>query len=61
MDFLLNTLLYAPLQRLYKFVLKKLLGRFLKRGDLDLDQFDVQLSDGVLELRDVELNTEVFI
>lgn len=44
-------------KRVVKFVFKRSLGRLLK-GDVDLDQMDVQLSTGKLELRDVLLNIE---
>ena len=49
---------YSPFKRLYKFVLKRVLGNFLKT-ELDLEQLDVQLGAGVLELRDLELNVHV--
>eukprot|EP00397_Hematodinium_sp_SG-2012_P000420 GEMP01000420.1.p1 GENE.GEMP01000420.1~~GEMP01000420.1.p1 ORF type:complete len:2033 (+),score=509.14 GEMP01000420.1:482-6580(+) len=46
-----------PLKRFYKYVVKRLIGNFLKK-DLDIEQFDVsvQLTKGVLELRDLELD-----
>jgi hypothetical protein len=46
------------LKRLLKFVIKKSVGRFLKGCDLDLQQLDVQLGTGTLELRDVLLNCD---
>ena len=56
MNHLLDVL-YAPVKRFYKFVLKKVIGGFLKH-ELDLDQLEVGLSSGVLELRDLELNVD---
>lgn len=47
------------LKRLYKFVLKRLIGRFLAEDEIDLDQLDVHLRSGRLELCDLRLNTEV--
>jgi hypothetical protein len=48
----------SPLKRFYKFLLKRILGSFLQY-DLDLDQLDVQLAKGELELRDLELNVQM--
>ena len=45
------------LKRVLKFALKRNLGRFL-RTELDLEQLDVQLGTGTLELRSVLLNCE---
>ncbi|GBG84037.1 hypothetical protein CBR_g37914 [Chara braunii] len=45
------------LKRVYKFVLKRLLGRLLK-NELDLKQLEVQLGAGTLELRDLTLDTD---
>ena len=50
--------MFSPLQRFYRFVFKKLLGRFL-RDDLQLQQLDVQLGSGCIELKDLELNCDV--
>ncbi|KAL8006698.1 putative vacuolar protein sorting-associated protein [Plasmopara halstedii] len=47
------------LKRLYKFVLKRMIGRFLAADELDLDQLDVHLRSGRLELCDLLLNAEV--
>ncbi len=44
-------------KRVIKFAFKRSLGRLLK-GDVDLEQMDVQLSTGRLELRDVLLNVD---
>lgn len=43
------------LKRVLKFVLKRNLGRFLQT-DLDLEQLDVQLGTGTLELKSVLLD-----
>uniref|UniRef100_A0AAV1UYY7 Autophagy-related protein 2 n=1 Tax=Peronospora matthiolae TaxID=2874970 RepID=A0AAV1UYY7_9STRA len=47
------------LKRLYKFVLKRMIGRFLAADELDLDQLDVHLRSGRLELCDLLLNADV--
>ncbi|KAJ6403537.1 hypothetical protein OIU84_015448 [Salix udensis] len=44
-------------KRLCKFVLKKKLGQFIL-GDIDLDQLDVQLSEGTIQLSDLALNVD---
>ncbi|KAF1776485.1 Vacuolar protein sorting-associated protein 13, N-terminal domain [Phytophthora cactorum] len=46
-------------QAAYKFVLKRMIGRFLAADELDLDQLDVHLRSGRLELCDLLLNAEV--
>lgn len=45
-------------KRLLKFLLKRALGQFLAE-DIDLD-LDVQLSQGLLRLKELKLNVEVF-
>jgi hypothetical protein len=45
-------------KRLYKFLLRKALGQFLAK-DLDMENFDFELLNGSLELRDLELNLDV--
>ncbi|DAZ97573.1 TPA: hypothetical protein N0F65_005545 [Lagenidium giganteum] len=47
------------LKRLYKFVLKRLIGRFLADDEIDLDQLDVHLGAGRIELCDLLLNADV--
>lgn len=47
------------LKRLYKFVLKRMIGRFLAADELDLDQLDVHLRAGRMELCDLLLNADV--
>ena len=44
-------------KRLYRFVLKPVLGKLLC-SDLDLDQLDVEFLNGTVELRELRLNTE---
>jgi autophagy-related protein 2 len=44
-------------KRLCKFVLKKKLGQFIL-GDIDLDQLDVQISEGTIQLSDLALNVD---
>lgn len=45
-------------KRLYKFLLRKAIGQFLAT-DLDVDNFDIELLNGSVELRDLELNLDV--
>jgi autophagy-related protein 2 len=45
------------LKRVCKFFLKKKLGQFIL-GDIDLDQLDVQLSQGTIQLTDLALNLD---
>ncbi|KAJ4716330.1 autophagy-related protein 2-like [Melia azedarach] len=45
------------LKRVCKFFLKKKLGQFIL-GDIDLDQLDVQLTDGSIQLSDLALNVD---
>lgn len=45
-------------KRLYKFLLRKAIGQFLAK-ELDLDNFDIELYNGSVELRDLDLNLEV--
>ncbi|CAL5213177.1 unnamed protein product [Lathyrus oleraceus] len=45
------------LKRVCKFFLKKKLGQFIL-GEIDLDQLDVQLSQGTIQLTDLALNLD---
>ncbi|RIB23489.1 hypothetical protein C2G38_843653 [Gigaspora rosea] len=45
-------------KRLLKFLLKKALGQFLAE-ELDLDNLDVQLGNGLIHLKELQLNVEV--
>ncbi|CAO3665912.1 unnamed protein product [Umbelopsis ramanniana] len=45
-------------KRLYKFLLRKSIGQFLAQ-ELDFENFDVELVNGCIELRDLDLNLEV--
>lgn len=45
------------MKRLFKFVLKKKLGQFIL-GEIDLDQLDVQLRAGTIQLFDLALNVD---
>lgn len=45
----------APLKRFYKYLLKRVIGSFLKR-DIDLDQLEVQLWSGQVQLKGLELD-----
>ncbi|GMJ12773.1 PEROXISOME UNUSUAL POSITIONING 1, AUTOPHAGY 2 [Hibiscus trionum] len=44
-------------KRVFKFLLKKKLGQFIL-GDIDLDQLDVQLTEGSIQLSDLALNVD---
>lgn len=44
------------MKRVYKFLLKRLLGKLLV-NEIDLEQLEVQLGAGTLELRDLLLDT----
>ncbi|KAI8389478.1 hypothetical protein BD560DRAFT_486118 [Blakeslea trispora] len=44
-------------KRLYKFVLRRLIGQFLE-NELDLENFDIGLASGNMELRDLSVNKE---
>jgi autophagy-related protein 2 len=44
-------------KRVCKFFMKRLLGRIL-RSELDLEQLDVQLGSGTIQLKDLALNTD---
>lgn len=44
-------------KKVCKFVLKKKLGHFIL-GDIDLDQLDVQLTEGTIQLSDLALNVD---
>jgi hypothetical protein len=45
-------------KRLYKFLLRRAIGQFLQT-ELDLDNFDIELVNGSVELRDLDLNLQV--
>ncbi|KAF5727248.1 hypothetical protein HS088_TW22G00937 [Tripterygium wilfordii] len=45
------------LRRVCKFLLKKKLGKFIQ-GDVDLDQLEVQLIEGTIQLNDLALNVD---
>ncbi|XP_061367133.1 autophagy-related protein 2 [Gastrolobium bilobum] len=45
------------MRRVCKFFLKKKLGQFIL-GDIDLDQLDVQLTQGTIQLNDLALNLD---
>lgn len=44
-------------KRICKFFLKKKLGQLIL-GDIDLDQLDIQLTDGSIHLSDLALNVD---
>lgn len=45
------------IKRVCKFLLKKKLGKFIL-GEVDLNQLDVQLSAGTIQLSDLALNVD---
>ena len=47
-------------KRLTKFLLKRLLGKYIV-CDLDLDQLDVELRNGSIHLKDIDLAIDVCI
>jgi hypothetical protein len=47
-------------KRLTKFLLKRLLGKYIV-CDLDLDQLDVELRSGLIHLKDIDLGIDVRI
>ena len=57
MGFLDGLRLDTLLKRVCKSLLKKRLGDLIL-GDLDLDQFDIQVGRGTLQLNDLALNAE---
>ena len=46
-------------KRLAKFLLKRLLGKYIV-CDLDLDQLDVEVRSGIIHLKDIDLDVEVW-
>lgn len=47
-------------KRLLKFLLKRALGQFLAE-ELDLDNLEIQLGEGFVHLKELQLNVEVFL
>ena len=45
-----------PVKRFYKFMLKRLIGHLLE-DELNLQQLDVQIGSGTVELRDLKLSS----
>jgi hypothetical protein len=45
-------------KRLYKFLLRRAIGQFLQ-NELDLENFDIGIMNGSVELRDLDLNLQV--
>ncbi|XVF01245.1 hypothetical protein REPUB_Repub04eG0071400 [Reevesia pubescens] len=44
-------------KRVFKFLLKKKIGQFIL-GDIDLEQLDIQLTEGTVQLSDLALNVD---
>jgi autophagy-related protein 2 len=55
--FMLTQLTDPALRRLYKFVVKRLIGQYLV-DELDMDQLNVSMRSGTIELNDLDLNPE---
>lgn len=55
----LSALTTLPLKRFYKYILKRLIGGFL-RHDIDLEQLEVQLFKGIVQLKSLELDVTQF-
>ena len=47
------------LRRFLQFVLRRALGKYLRAGDLDLDQVEVKLDAGYLEIKSVLIDCDV--
>ena len=58
MDYILNRLTDIGLRRLYKFVLKRTIGKYLE-DELLIDQLNVISRDGIVKLRDIRFNANV--
>lgn len=58
MDFILNRLTDMGLRRLYKFVLKRTIGKYLE-DDLLIEQLEVISRDGVVKLKDIRFSADV--
>ncbi|KAJ1404574.1 hypothetical protein B484DRAFT_404722 [Ochromonadaceae sp. CCMP2298] len=58
MDFVLNRLTDLGLRRVYKFLLKRTIGKYLE-DELLIDQLEVVSRDGVVKLRDIRLKVDV--
>jgi autophagy-related protein 2 len=56
----INLALPSSIQgRFVSFVLKKLLGNFVKPGQLDIHQIDSQVGSGFVQVNDLELESSV--
>lgn len=58
MDFILNSLTDNLLRRLYKFVLKRTIGKYLE-DDLLIEQLEVISRDGVVKLKDIRFSADL--
>ena len=47
------------LRRFLQFLLRRALGKYLRAGDLDLDQIEVKLDSGCLEIKSVLIDCDV--
>ena len=54
---MLTQLTDPALRRLYKFVVKRLIGQYLA-DDLDMEQLNVSMRQGTIELNDLNLDPE---
>ena len=58
MDYVFNKLTDLGLRRLYKFVLKRTIGKYLE-DELLIEQLEVRSRDGVVKLTDIVLNAQL--
>lgn len=58
MDYFLSTITDISLRRLYKFVLKRTIGKYLE-DELLIDQLEVHSRDGLVRLNDIRLSADI--
>jgi hypothetical protein len=58
MDYFFSTITDISLRRLYKFVLKRTIGKYLE-DELLIDQLEVHSRDGLVRLNDIRLSADV--
>lgn len=58
MDYIFNRLTDIGLRRIYKFILKRTIGKYLQ-NELLIEQLEVQSRDGIVRLYDLELNADL--
>jgi autophagy-related protein 2 len=58
MDYIFHSLTDIALRRLYKFILKRTIGKYLEK-ELLIEQLQVTSRDGVVRLNDISLKVDV--